>query len=176
MDWSQATADEIDRGFDQFGGLTAAGTAELCSLIQAADVAQTWMSDGARSLSDWVCVRLRVRPDTARQLVRVAKRLCDLPVLSERFASGDLSLDQVDAISRMATPDTEAGLIEEALGLSNALLDRKARRANPPSVSDEKGAHRVRALWIQRQLDGSSGKTDCSSTPRRTGNRGNGYS
>jgi hypothetical protein len=57
----------------------------------------------------------------------------------------------------MATADTEAGLIEEALGLSNALLDRKARRANPPSVSEEKEAHRVRALWIQRTLDGASG-------------------
>jgi len=116
------------------------------------------MTDGARSLTDWVAARLRLRPDTAGQLVRVARRLSDLPLLSARFASGDLSLDQVDAVSRMATPDTEAGLIEEALGLSNALLDRKARRANPPTVSDEHEAHRVRALWIQRTLDGASGR------------------
>jgi hypothetical protein len=79
-------------------------------------------------------------------------------VLSERFAAGDLSLDQVDAISRMATADTETGLIEEALGLSNALLGGKARRANPPTAVDEAEAHRVRALWIQRTLDGASGK------------------
>jgi hypothetical protein len=158
MDWFQATPDEIDRGFDQFGGLHAASAAELCVLIQAADVSQTWMRDGARSLSDWVSVRLRVRPDTARRLVSVARRLEDLPVLSERFAAGDLSLDQTDAISRMATPDTEEGLIEEALGLSNALLDRKARRANPPSGGDEREAHRARALWIQRTLDGASGR------------------
>ncbi|MEE8405882.1 MAG: DUF222 domain-containing protein [Acidimicrobiia bacterium] len=158
MDWFQATPDEIDRGFDQFGGLHAASAAELCVLIQAADVSQTWMRDGARSLSDWVSVRLGVRHETAGQLVRVARRLSDLPVLAERFASGDLSLDQVDAISRMATADTEAGLIEEALGLSNALLDRKARRANPPSREDEREAHRVRALWIQRTLDGASGR------------------
>jgi hypothetical protein len=158
MDWSQATSDEIDRGFDQFGGLRGATDAQLCSLIQAADVGQTWMTDGARSLTDWVAARLRVRPDTSRQLVAVARRLSDLPKLSERFAAGDLSLDQVDAISRMATADTEAGLIEEALGLSNAVLDRKARRANPPVGSDEKEAHRVRALWIQRTLDGASGR------------------
>jgi hypothetical protein len=158
MDWFQATPDEIDRGFDQFGGLHAASAAELCVLIQAADIGQSWMTDGARSLSDWVSVRLRVRPETASQLVSVAKRLSDLPVLSERFASGDLSLDQVDAISRMATADTESGLIEEALGLNNAQLDRVARRANPPVGSDEKEAHRMRALWIQRTLDGASGR------------------
>ena len=118
MDWSQATSDEIDRGFDHFGGLRGATDAQLCSLIQAADVAQTWMSDGARGLNDWVAARLRARHSVARQLVSVARRLQDLPVLSSRFGAGDLSLDQTDAISRMATADTEAGLIEEALGLS----------------------------------------------------------
>ncbi len=110
MDWFDATADEIDRGFDQFGGLYAASAAELCSLIQAADVGQTWMSDGARSLTDWVATRLRLCHGTAGQLVRVAKRLQDLPVLSARFAAGDLSLDEVDAVSRMATADTETGV------------------------------------------------------------------
>ncbi len=88
----------------------------------------------------------------------MARRLSDLPELTKRFGSGDLSLDQLDAIPRMATADTEAGLIEEALGLSNAVLDRKARRANPPTASDEKEAHRMRALWIQHTLDGSAGR------------------
>jgi len=158
MDWSLATSDEIDRGFDHFGGLRGATDAQLCVLIQAADVAQTWMTDGARSLVDWVAARLRVRHSVARQLVSVARRLQDLPVLSARFASGELSLDQTDAISRMATADTEEGLIEEALGLSNTVLDRKARRANPPSAESETAAHRERALWIQRTLDGASGR------------------
>ncbi|MCZ6506047.1 MAG: DUF222 domain-containing protein, partial [Actinobacteria bacterium] len=124
MDWSLATTDEIDRGFDHFGGLRGATDAQLCVLIQAADVAQSWMTDGARSLVDWVAARLRLRHSVARQLVSVARRLQDLPVLSARFGAGDLSLDQTDAISRMATADTEEGLIEEALGLSNAVLDR----------------------------------------------------
>ena len=43
MDWSHASLDEIDRGFDHFGGLTSAGQAELCALVRAADVSQTWM-------------------------------------------------------------------------------------------------------------------------------------
>lgn len=153
MDWSRASVDEIDRGFDHFGGLTSAGQAELCHLIQAVDAGQVWMRDGSRSLSEWVGVRLRVRSETASRLVRVAGRLTDLPVLSERFAAGDFSLDQVDAISRMATPDTEAGLVEEALGLSNAELDRRARRANPPTGGDVAAADRLRGLWIQRRLD-----------------------
>ncbi len=113
------------------------------------------MSDGARSLVDWVAARLRLRHKTAGQLVAVARRLQDLPVLSARFASGDLSLDQVDAISRMATVDTESGLIEEALGLSNTVLDRKARRANPLSADGERSVWERRRLVRQWNLDES---------------------
>ena len=155
MGWFDSTSDEIDRGFDHFGGLRAAADAELCGLIQAADVSQTWMRDGARSLADWVGVRLRVRPETAGLLVRVARRLVDLPVLSERFSRGDLSLDQVDAISRIASPDTEELLIADVLGLSNAELDRAARRANPPNADDERTVYQRRAAFLQWNLDES---------------------
>jgi len=152
MDWSHATpgrprlGGRIDRGFDHFGGLNSAAAAELCSLIQTADVSQTWMRDGARTLTDWVSARMKVRHETAHQLVSVAIRLEHLPVLSDQLATGVFSLDQVDAISKMATPETEEGLIEETLCLSNAALDRASRRANPPeqdhrSVRDRRSAH-----------------------------------
>ncbi len=94
----------------------------------------------------------------------MARRLADLPVLSARFGAGDLSLDQVDAISRMATADTEAGLIEEALGLSNTMLDRKTRRSHPPTVSDERDAHRVRGIVDTTHPRRSVGEIDRSST------------
>ncbi len=159
MDWSHASSDEIDRGFDHFGGLNSAlnsaSAAELCSLIQAANISQTWMRDGARTLPDWVSARLRVRHDTARSLVGVAKRLEELPILSARFADGDLSIDQVDAISRMATAENEVGLIEDAIGLSNSSLDRAARRAHPPKVEDERSVHDRRSAHLQWNLDQS---------------------
>ena len=146
MDWSHASADEIDRGFDHFGGLQSAAAAHLCDLIQAADLAQVWMRDGAKSLTEWVSVRLRVRYATARQLVAVSRRLADLPFLSARFACGDLSLDQVDAISTMATAETEEDLIEEAIRLTSHELDRKVRKSASPSRDDE------RTIWERRRL------------------------
>ena len=157
MSWSRATSDEIDRGFDHLGGLASASHAEICRLIHEVDIRQSWMTDGARSLSDWVSARMSVRHDTARQLVSVARRLADLPELSERFGEGDFSLDQVDAISKMATPETERGLIDEAVGLSNPALDRRARRSMPPSpsVEEEKSVNDRRALYLQWNLDES---------------------
>jgi hypothetical protein len=158
MNWGEISNDQLDEAFAHFFGLSSAGLASVCELIREVDDRQSWMSDGARSLTDWVSARLNIRHETAGELVRVARRLVDLPVLSARFAAGDLSLDQVDAISRMATPSSEEGLIKEALGLSNAQLDRAARRADPPSGEDERKAHAERGLWIQRRLDGASGR------------------
>jgi hypothetical protein len=55
----------------------------------------------------------------------------------------------------MATADTEEGLIEEALGLNNAQLDRMARRANPPSKEEARTVFDRRALYLQWNLDES---------------------
>lgn len=155
MDWSRASGDEVEQGLAHFGGLYSAAAAELCELIQSADHGQVWMGDGARSLSEWVSLRLRVRFSTAKRLVAVARRLESLPHLAACFSAGDLSLDQVDAISRMASPDTEVSLVEEALRLSNHELDRRARQSDPPSGDDERTVWERRRLVRQWNLDES---------------------
>ncbi len=55
----------------------------------------------------------------------------------------------------MATADTEAALVEESLGLSNAALDRAARRSNPPSAADARTVWERRRLGLQWNLDAS---------------------
>ena len=146
MVWERVSTDEIGEAMDHFAGLVSAGWGRVCELIAEVDVRQSWMADGARSLIDWVCVRLRVRHQTAVQLVGVARRLVDLPLLAEMLGSGVLSLDQVDAISRIATPDTEADVIAETSGLSIPMLYRRARRHQGVSKEEE------RSVWERRQL------------------------
>lgn len=146
MEWREASNDQIDQGLDHFAGLSAAAFARVCELINEVDMRQSWMADGARNLTDWVAAKPRLRHSSAAQLVGISRRLADLPLLRERFAAGDLSLDQVDAISRMATPQTEAEMIEAALSLSTAALDRAARRHRGISEAE------ARSVWERRQL------------------------
>jgi hypothetical protein len=150
--------DQVENGVGHFLSLSAAALAAACEWILEADRGQLFLADGAKSLEEWVSARFGFRHATAAQLVRVARRLQDLPVLRSRFAEGALSLDQVDAISKLATPETEEAVISECLGLSNAALDRAARRANPPSTADAVEAWRVRWLSIQYTLDGIRGQ------------------
>jgi len=146
MEWREASNDQVDEAIDRFAGLSSAGLARVCDLIAEVDVRQSWMADGARSLTDWVAARLGARHSTAVQLVVVARRLVDLPALRDRFGNGELSLDQVDAISKVATADTEEDLIDEALGMSAATLDRLARRHRGITEED------ARTVWERRQL------------------------
>ena len=151
------SSDQVDAGIGHFLSLSAAALAAACEWILEADRGQLSMADGARDLSQWVSARFGLRHSTAAQLVRVARRLEDLPMLSSRFAAGELSLDQVDAISKLATAETEEAVIAECLGMSNAALDRAARRAHPPSTGDVVDSWRERWLSIQYTLDGTRG-------------------
>lgn len=146
MDWSHATpgrprlGGRIDRGFDHFGGLNSAAAAELCSLIQTADVSQTWMRDGARTLTDWVSARMKVRHETAHQLVSVAIRLEHLPVLSDQLATGVFSLDQVDAISKMALRKPRKGSLKRRSALATQpLIEHPGERIRRNKTIDRSG-------------------------------------
>jgi hypothetical protein len=157
MERERFTNDQVEQVLSHlFSGL-AVFHAQICEWLIDADLSQQFLADGARDLPQWVSGRFGLRHSTSAQLVRVARRLQDLPLLRERFAAGDLSLDQVDAISKLATPATEEAVIEECLGWSNAALDRAARRARPPSTEDALDAFRERWLSIQYTLDGIRG-------------------
>lgn len=64
-------------------------------------------------------------------------------------------MDQVDAISRIATPDTVETVISQKAGLSNAALDRRARRHRGVSIADEGSVWERRRLVRQWNLDES---------------------
>lgn len=149
--------DQVDAGIGHFLSLSAAALAAACDWLMEADRGQLFLADGSPNLVQWVSARFGWRHSTAVQLVRVARRLEDLPLLRERFAAGELSLDQTDAISKLATPETEEAVISECLGLSNPALDRAARRAHPPSSEDGVASWRDRWLSIQYTLDGIRG-------------------
>ncbi len=66
---------------------------------------------------------------TARDHVRVARRLEGLPEVRAAFADGALSYSKTRAITRCATPETEAQLVEWALHATAA--NRPGRGRSP---------------------------------------------
>ncbi len=92
-----------------------ARAAQISALLskQLADIAEfdraeAWRGDGAGSMTMWVTEQCGVSASTARQWVRAAADLAELPALSESLASGEMSLDKVAPLAEVASPETDA--------------------------------------------------------------------
>jgi len=104
---------DLDRLGDEIAELSAhvdAATARLLALIREFDARAGW-NRGFRSCAEWLAWRVGLEPGAARERVRVARALGALPQLAEAFAHGQLSYSKVRALTRVATPETEARLL-----------------------------------------------------------------
>jgi hypothetical protein len=105
-----------------------AGTHRLLTCIRRFDVSEEWHHQGAQSCAHWLSWRIGLDPATAREKVRVARALGQLPVLDAALAAGRISYAKVRAITRVATPETEGRLVEMASCATGAQLERICRR------------------------------------------------
>jgi hypothetical protein len=83
----------------------------------------------------------------------VARALRGLPVIRAQFAAARLSYAKVRALTRIATPATEAGLAGLAGPMTGNQLERFARARRQVTQSDEANA-RIRRRLTWRMADG----------------------
>ncbi|MGE0788052.1 MAG: DUF222 domain-containing protein [Sandaracinaceae bacterium] len=95
-------------------------------LIRLIDESGHWGRQGAKSCAHWLSWRLGIQPSTAREQVRVATKLKELPRLDEELKHGRVTYSQVRAITRGVTPATEETLIDIALITSRSTPRRRS--------------------------------------------------
>jgi hypothetical protein len=91
----------------------------------------------------------------AREHVRVARALRDLPVIRAEFGAGRLSYAKVRALTRIAAPGTEAWLAEIAGPMTANQLERFARAHRQVSRADDTASRVRRRLAWRLEEDGS---------------------
>jgi 5-methylcytosine-specific restriction endonuclease McrA len=126
---SPSRAAELDRLGDEIAELSAhldAASARLLTLIREFDARGGW-NTGFRSCAAWLSWRVGLDPGAARERVRVARALGTLTLLAEALARGELSYSKVRALTRVATPETEARLLAVARAGTAAHVERIVR-------------------------------------------------
>jgi uncharacterized protein DUF222 len=108
-------------------GQIAAATCRFLQLLAAFDARDGWAGSHVRSCAQWLSWRCGMDLRTAREHVRVARALSDLPDLTAAFAAGRLSYSKVRAVTRVATAETEPDLVEAALSAPASQLERLVR-------------------------------------------------
>jgi len=147
---------EIAHELGTLAATLAATTCRFLLLLGEFDRREGWAGQGVSSATHWLSWRCGMSTTTAREQVRVARKLAGLPRTVEEFAAGRLSYSKVRAITRVATPETESELLAVAAAATANQLDRfVAGVATVASVDDVNARHGSRYLSFRTEADGS---------------------
>ena len=133
-----------------------AATYELLCHLHEFDRRYGW--EGWRSCAHWLNWRTGLDLGAAREKLRVAAALADLNHVSAAMARGQLSYSKVRALTRLASPATEARLLAVALCSTAAQVERLVRAWRRVDRDAQPDAEQVllasRTLSMQVDEDG----------------------
>ncbi len=141
----------------ELSALISATEYQLLVLIREFDEGYGWRG-GFASCAHWLNWRTGLAIGAAREKVRVARALAELPRISAAMRDGELSFSKVRALTRVATPETEERLLDFARAGTAAHVERLVRawRAAERSQDMEAEAqrHADRHLHLTTDADG----------------------
>jgi hypothetical protein len=121
-----------------------AGEHRLLVLVAEFDRRRGWELGGHRTCAHWLAFRTGIDLGAAREKVRAARALTELPETGAAMRRGELSFSAVRALTRVATPENEADLLELARGCTTAQLERIVRGFKLGSRQDEAAREQAR--------------------------------
>ena len=147
---------DLDRLGDQIAELSAridAATYELLCYLREFDRQHGW--EGFRSCAHWLNWRTGLDLGAAREKLRVAAALAELPHIASAMACGRLSYSKVRALSRVAAPATEARLLAVACGATAAQVERLVRGWRQADQAAQADGEQVRlaSRMLSTQVD-----------------------
>ena len=145
-------AERLGNGIAELAARIQAATYELLVMIRAFDEREGW--SGFKSCAHWLNWRTGLALGAAREKVRVARALGDLPLLSDAMRHGRISYSKVRALTRVATPANERRLLHFAECAPASYVERLARAwcrvDRVEEAADERRRHERRQLttWV----------------------------
>ena len=134
-----------------------AAESQMMTLIAAFDRRGGW-KDGFGSCAEWLAWRTGIKIGPARERVRTARALEKLPQTAGALREGTISYAKVRALTRVATPECEAELLEFARAGSAAKLERTVRMwrklSRDEELTAEEARHRSRTFSVFVDGDG----------------------
>jgi len=127
-----------------------AGEHRLLVLVEEFDRRRGWELGGHRTCAHWLALSTSIDLGAARQKVRAARALTELPETSASMSRGELSFSKVRALTRVATRENESDLLELARGCTAAQMERMVRGFKLGSRQDE--TERERRRIASREL------------------------
>lgn len=116
-----------------------------------------WVIAGSPTPAHWLAEAADIETCTAREWIRIGRRLADLQLIAEAFASAEISYSKVRTLTRHASADNELALLDLARSCPASDLGRAiAYWLKENSAPDELDAlqHRQRSVKWRIEPDG----------------------
>jgi len=144
---------EIESEITELAAHIHAATYRLLELVREFDQREGWGGPGLKSCAHWLNWKCGIGLGAAREKVRVAHALKELPKISDAFRRGEISFSKVRAMTRVATPANEEYLMMIARHGTASHVEqlvrqfRKVRRIE--AMEHENRRHALRELnWF----------------------------
>ncbi len=153
------STDLLEDEITELAACITVATARLLLLIAELDRREPWGAMGLRSCAHWLNWKCGIDMGAAREKVRVARALSELPLIGAAFACGKVSYSKVRAMTRVATVDNEEYLLMIARHGTAAHVERlvrgyrRAKRLEGNAIANE--VHAARNLHWRWDDDGT---------------------
>jgi hypothetical protein len=132
----------------------SAGMCRYLDLVAECDRRGTAAS-GWSSTAEWLAWRCGLNPRSAREHVRVARALEEVPLIHAAFGKGELSYAKVRSLTRAHRPDREDEFLRLAEVLTASQLDRALRAYRRVTTAEAHEQHESEELTYYWDEDGS---------------------
>ena len=153
MERAQERFQEEQRRVDELATLSAhlsAATARWLELVW-----EMHEQGDSSDLQGFVAWRCGITGREAREFLRVAEALQELPATRAAFARGELTFTKVRALTRVATASSEERLLELAGALTASQLERALRVFRRVAAEDARETHELEYVDYYLDDDGS---------------------
>jgi hypothetical protein len=157
--WDHATSLDwraVDRALRGLAGRRAALDAEEARWLREAERLEIWRPLGMVSAIDYLERVLGYTPHVAKERLRVARALGELPALTDALARGELAFSAVRELTRVATPETETRWRDAAAGKNvreiEELVAGHRRGDQPDDPADQEARRHVVRLELGAEV------------------------
>ena len=138
----------LEREITALASQIHSATCRWLGLVAEYDAREGWAVWGCKSCANWVSWQCGIAPGAAREQVRVARRLVELPLIRAAFAEGELSYSKVRALTRVENVEREQDLLDLARHATASQLERLLRAYRGVVAAERAAAGEPPERWI----------------------------
>jgi uncharacterized protein DUF222 len=124
----QRAREELEAQITELWGYLNAATYRFLTLVAEFDREEGYAYHGLANTAQWLNWQCGIGPGAAREKVRVARSLEQLPEIADAFAKGEISYSKVRAMTRVATAANESVLVSVARHGTAAHVEKLVRK------------------------------------------------